>query len=245
MQDDWPIFILSLAGDEQRRQPLLDQLAAAGLEWRIILGVDGRHGLQEHCLALIDREAASRRLGYTMVDAEFACALSHRQIYQTVLDEGLSGAVVLEDDAILTPDFAVFLQAGHHRVARIALLDYRFGRALLWQKRALGRWCAYRAAQRATLTSGYSISRHGAEDLLAAATPVSFVADWPIDLYEFGAELIVPRVVLHNPPGVGPSHLDAGRSTVAKARGKDPMRYLRSEYWRCLLRRKLSRPVGR
>lgn len=245
MQDDWPIFILSLPGDEARRQPLLDQLQAAGLGWRIILGVDGRRGLPPDCLAQIDRDAAQQRLGYAMVDGEFACALSHRLIYRTIVDEGLSGAVVLEDDAILAPDFAQFLQAGHHRIPLLALLDYRFGRALLWQKRPLGRWTAYRAVQRATLTSGYSLSRRGAEKLLAATAPVSFVADWPVDLYDFGAELIVPRVVLHNPPGEGPSHLDAGRSAVAGRPGKDPKRYFRPRYWRGLLRRKLARPVGR
>lgn len=244
MQADWPILVLTLDGDDARRQPLLDQLDAAGLPWQLFFGVDGRRGLTAEYLPLIDREAAQRRLKRPMTDAEFACALSHRKIYQTILERGLAGAVVLEDDAILTPDFAAFLQAGLHRVDSMALLDYRFGRALPWQRRRAGRWGLYRAAQRATLTSAYTVSRRSAQDLLAATTPVSFAADWPADLYELRAWLVVPRVAQHNEPGQGPSHLADARSGV-EARTKDAGRYLDADYWRGLLRRKLARKVGR
>ena len=244
MQPDWPILILTLDGDEARRQPLLDRLDAAGLPWRLFMGVDGRRGLPEQALPLIDRAAAERRLKRPMTEAEFACALSHRGIYQSILEQGLAGAGVLEDDAILQPDFADFLQAGHHRVETMALLDYRFGRALPWQKRRAGRWMLYRAAQRATLTSAYTVSRTSAADLLAATTPVSFTADWPADLHDLGAWLVVPRVADHNEPGQGPSHLAGSRDALA-TRGKDPGRYLQPAYWRGLIRRKLARKVGR
>jgi glycosyl transferase family 25 len=177
VQTDWPILVLTLVGDDARRQPLLTQLAEAGLSWQLLMGVDGRRGLPAEYLPLIDREAAQQQLRRPMTDCEFACALSHRTIYQTILDKGWAGAVVLEDDAILTPDFAEFLRGGFHRVKTMALLDYRFGRALRWQRRRVGRWTLYRAAQRATLTSAYTLSRKSAADLLAVTTPVSQAAD--------------------------------------------------------------------
>lgn len=244
MPSDWPILILTLEGDEARRQPLLDALDAAGLPWQLFLGVDGRRGLPDRYLTMIDREGARRRTGRPMTDGEFACALSHRAIYETILERGWAGAVVLEDDAILQPDFAAFLQAGQHRVETMALLDYRFGRALLWQRRRAGQWVMYRAAQRATLTSAYSLSRDTAADLLAASTPVSFAADWPADLHELGAWLVVPRIVDHHEPGQGPSHL-AGTRDVLVTDGKPPGRQLKAQYWRGFLRRKLARKVGR
>ena len=247
VQTDWPILILTLEGDEARRQPLLDQLAAMGLPWRLIQGVDGRQGLPAECLPLIDREAAQARLRRPMTDAEFACALSHRQIYGLILDEGLAGAVVLEDDAILTPDFPDFLRAGHHLTEPLVLLDYASGRALPWQRRRAGRWLMYRPARRASLCTGYTLSRAGAQELLQATTPVSFLADWPVDLFHAGARLVVPRVVDHNPAGQGPSHI-AEQRTAAEAQQvrerKNPFRFLRPGYYHGLIRRRLARPVG-
>ncbi|WP_170293901.1 glycosyltransferase family 25 protein [Paracoccus limosus] len=244
VQTDWPILVLTLVGDDARRQPLLTQLAEAGLSWQLLMGVDGRRGLPAEYLPLIDREAAQQQLRRPMTDCEFACALSHRTIYQTILDKGWAGAVVLEDDAILTPDFAEFLRGGFHRVKTMALLDYRFGRALRWQRRRVGRWTLYRAAQRATLTSAYTLSRKSAADLLAVTTPVSQAADWPADLHDLDAWLVVPRIADHNEPGAGPSHLEGTRRAVA-CQGKHRGRYLEARYWRGLIRRKLARKVGR
>lgn len=244
MQQDWPILILTLEGDDTRREPLLAQLKAAGLSFELFYGVDGRQGLPQEQLVKIDRPTAEKRLKRPMTDPEFACALSHRSIYQSILDRGLSGAVVLEDDAILTPDFAIFLRNGFHRTESMVMMDYRYGRALLWQHKKIGSWAIYRAAQRATLASAYSVSRRSAQALLDAATPVSFVADWPVDLHDLEAWLVVPRVVEHNEPGQGPSHLDATRLEVP-AKHKHPGRYLESRYWTTFLRRKLARKVGR
>lgn len=247
VQTDWPILILTLEGDEARRRPLLDRLAELGLPWRLVFGVDGRRGLPAEYLPLIDRDAARDRLKRPMTDAEFACALSHRQIHALILEEGLPGAVVLEDDAILTPDFSDFLQAGHHLAEKLVLLDYASGRALPWQRKRAGRWLMYRPARRASLNTAYALSRHGAQDLLQAATPVGFLADWPVDLFHVGARLVVPRVVDHHPEGQGPSHI-AEQRAAAEAQQlrekKNATRFFKPDYYRGLIRRRLARPVG-
>lgn len=244
VQTDWPIFVLTLEGDEERRQPLLDQLKKMGLQWRLIFGVDGRKGLPPEYEAMIDREAAQNRLNRPMTDPELACALSHRHIYNLVLEEGLSGAVVLEDDAILWPDFHDFLRGGYHLTETLLLLDYDFGRALPWQRRKVGRWRMYRPARMPTLATAYTLSRNTARELLQAATPVSFVADWPADLYHLCAWLVAPRVVDHSLPGQGLSHLFDQRSSVQRPRERKSFaRFLQAEYYRGLLRRRLARRV--
>ncbi|MEG4644940.1 glycosyltransferase family 25 protein [Paracoccus sp. APAP_BH8] len=246
MRADWPIFILTLEGDEARRQPLLDQLAGMGLQWRLIYGVDGRRGLPAEYLSMIDRDAAHDRLKRPMTDSEFACALSHRQIYETIMDEGLDGALVLEDDAILTPDFPDFIRAGHHLTDTLALLYHYSGRALPWQRKKAGRWLMYRPTRRASGCTGYTLSRNTAHELLQATTPVSFVSDWPVDLYHSRAWLVSPRVVHHAPPGQGLSHL-AGERTAAEMQRprekKNPARFLKASYYRGLVRRRLARRV--
>ncbi len=243
MTEDWPIFVLSLPGDEARRQPLLNRMTQMGLPFRLFYGVDGRAGLPADSLPLIDRDATVKRMGRAMTDGEFACALSHQNIYRTILDEGLPGAVVLEDDAILTDDFADYLQAGHHRRQGLTLFDYRFARALPWQRERLGRWVLFRAAQQSTLATAYGLSREAAAWLIDANSPVSFVADWPVDLYHHRVWLVTPRIVQHNQPGTGPSHLHQERAKT----GATVMGLSRGQpgYWRSYLRRKIARKVGR
>ncbi len=246
MQTNWPIFVLTLAGDEARRQPLLDRLAENGLQWRLVYGVDGRRGLPPEYLPMIDRGAAQDRLKRPMTDSEFACALSHRRIYEIIMAEGLDGALVLEDDAILTPDFPDFIRAGHHLTDTLALLYHYSGRALPWQRRKAGRWLMYRPTRRASGCTGYTLSRNMAHELLQAMTPVSFVSDWPVDLYDSRAWLVAPRVVHHAPPGQGLSHLAQERTVAEMQRPcekRNPARFLKASYYRGLVRRRLARRV--
>ncbi|VDS07341.1 Glycosyltransferase family 25 (LPS biosynthesis protein) [Paracoccus haematequi] len=246
VQTDWPILILTLEGDEARRRPLLDRLAELGLLWRLVFGVDGRRGLPAEYLPLIDRDAARNRLKRPMTDAEFACALSHRQIYKTIVDEGLAGAIVLEDDAILTGDFPDFLRAGHYRTDTLTLLYHYSGRALPWQRKKAGRWMMYRPTRRASGCTGYSVSRNAAHDLLRATTPVTCVSDWPVDLYDLRAWLVSPRVVHHAAPGQGPSHLEQDRAFAEMQQTrerKNPARFFKASYYRGLVRRRLARRV--
>lgn len=246
VQTDWPIFVLTLEGDEERRQPLLDQLKEMGLQWRLIFGVDGRKGLPAEYEAMIDREAAHVKLKRPMTDSEFACALSHRRIYNIITDEELAGAVVLEDDAILTPDFPDFIRAGHHLTDTLALLYHYSGRALPWQRQNVGRWVMHRPTRRASGCTGYTLSLIMARELLRATTPVSCVSDWPVDLYHSRAWLVAPRIVHHAPPGQGPSHLEGERAAAEMLlqRGKkNPARFFKVNYYRGLLRRRLARRV--
>ncbi|MTE00489.1 hypothetical protein GIY56_09325 [Paracoccus sp. YIM 132242] len=203
--------------------------------------------MPDEYLPLIDRDAARVRLRRPMTDPEFACALSHRRICSLIVNEGLAGAVVLEDDAILTPDFPDFLRAGHHRTDTLVLLDYASGRALPWQRKRAGRWLMYRPARRASLNTAYTVSRRTADELLRASTPVSFLADWPADLFHLQAWLTEPRVVHHSPAGQGPSHIaeqrDAAEMQYLREK-KNSARFFKANYYRGLVRRRLARRVG-
>lgn len=245
MHKDWPIFVLTLEGEEARRQPLSDALNRAGIPFRLFFGVDGRSSLTKEHELLVDRREARKKMGRCMADSEFACALSHRDIYETIQRENLAGAVILEDDAVISPVFVRFIEAGLHRTETMILMDYRFGRALPWQKRKVGGWTFYRAAQRATLASTYSLSRETAVSLLKATTPVSYVADWPVDLYAVNAWLAVPRVTSQRNDPEHTSLIGAARSELEKSTTKSVRRYLSRDYYSSYFRRRLARRVGR
>lgn len=239
---DWPIFVLTLPGDDERRRPIMDALDNAGLPYDLFWGVDGRQGLPAEYAKSVDRDAALMRTGRQMTDGEFACALSHHKIYAHVINSGLPGAIILEDDAILQPGFAEFIQAREYKRVPMVLIDYAYGRALPFHRIALESGELRRAATQATAATAYSLSAKVAKQLHHASSPVSYPADWPAKLYDLGTWLMVPRLAAHNSPGQGVSHLETQRAGMTVSR-VNPRRERHSLGER--LRRRISVRVGR
>lgn len=110
-------------------------------------------------------------LGRPILAGDLACSLSHRRVWQMILDQGHDAALVLEDDCVLAPGFAQFLDPGWVppgvRVVRLetTLLSARYGPM---EPLALpGRHMA-RMRSRHTGTAGSVITRAGAAFLLEA-----------------------------------------------------------------------------
>ena len=238
---NWPIFVLTLPGDGLRRSPLISELDRLELPYQLFFGIDGRAGLAPEHAALTDPAIAQARLGRPMTNGEMACALSHRSIYQHIIDNELPGAIVLEDDAQLQPGFAEFIRSLDYQHVPMVLMDFAFGRAIPVLRKKVTSGELRRAAVQATVTTAYTLSADAATKLFAACTPVSHPSDWPCELYDLGAWLMVPRLVMHDAPGQRVSHLDRERARKCAdgdktARKRDLMQRLR---------RRLSIRVGR
>lgn len=240
----WPVFVLSLPGCEARRAPLLAALDSLGIAAEVVLGVDGRQGLPPGLEAEVDREAARRRLGRPMSDAEIACALSHQRIYALIAERGLPGAVVLEDDAIPRPGLAAFLAARGWRGADLTLLGHGTMRVLRWSRReVLPGIATWEPVAPPHLTVGYAVSAGAAAALRRAGQPLCGLADWPCDITRLGARVVHPRLVGHPPRGDGSSLIEAGRAALLPQRREAPRarRYADPAWWRRRWRRLWSR----
>lgn len=214
--NDWPVLVLSLEDAEARRANLVGQLDALGLGHEIVSAVDGRSGLPERYEAMVDRAATRAALHRDMAGAEYACALSHHFIYRRVLDDGLPGAIVLEDDAVLTPLFAEFVRAGAYRAADLVVLDHWFGRVWRFsEKRIAPDIRAGRLSLVPCLTTGYSISAAGCQFMVGNSLPISRTADWPCDITRLGALATIPRVVDHPPLNPQTSLMERQRRELA------------------------------
>ena len=217
----FPIFVLTLSGDADRRAPLLEKLEALELSYELVFGIDGRKGLSTEYEQLIDREGTPACAGRKLSEGEYACALSHRSIYNRIIDQGLPGGIILEDDAILMDDFAKFVRSGDFEQAPMILLDYAFGRALPFRVRKMQSGMLHRCANQPTMASAYSISNVTAQRLLSATTPVRTTTDWPTSLYHLDAWIAVPRLARHQAPESGRlSHLDEDRNKLEKTKKK-------------------------
>jgi glycosyl transferase family 25 len=236
----WPIFVVSLADAEARRAPLLGRLASMGLEHEVVAAVDGRRGLPPEYERYVDRARTMLNLGRRMADAEYACTLSHHFIYRRVVDEGLPGAIVLEDDAIVQPGFAAFVASGAYRSGDLILLDY--GTAHIWpfSSRALTSGVkAGRISLNPSLGTGYSVSAEGCRYLAGKSLPITGPADWPCDIVRLGAWAAYPRLVDHPAPEF--SHIQTSRLQQIDGRTGRGWRsagrlYLRRQ-WRSIIKR--------
>lgn len=235
---DWPIFVISLKDATERREKLLQQCAAHSIDVEILDAIDGRHGLPVEMEHKVDRDAAFSRLGRKMTDGEFACALSHQMVYERILKDDLPGAIVLEDDAIISTEFATFVHRRKYKIADFIQMDYDRARYYRWStQRLFGRVKLGRSVQNSALTSGYCLSYQAAKYILSQSRPIAGVADWPCNLQPLNPQVTLPRLITQPPGSIG-SFLENERKQlyndpVVRERKKDRWkRFGSARYWR-------------
>lgn len=230
-----PIFIITLKTARKRRQPLLEQLQEAGLEYTLWFGVDGRHKLPAEFEKHVDRNAAHKNIHREMIDTEFACALSHHLLYQEILKNNPSGAIVLEDDAIVGPRFAQWARATTDLHQDLLLLDHKGVFASKQNpKRILPDTQAFRITLPPYLSTGYAISNNGAAAFIKHGFPIRGLADWPFDISQLDAWAVMPKLVEHGDLQTSGSDIRQARD-VAMGSGRAPnrnKRFFQRKYWR-------------
>ena len=100
-------LVINLRRASDRKTSIVAELARTGMPYEIVAAVDGQQ-LDRTDRRLVLPEGLARRSGNWPNVA--ACALSHLACYRRVLDEGLPGGLVVEDDVSL-PDDLVELTA--------------------------------------------------------------------------------------------------------------------------------------
>ena len=243
VEEQIPIFVVSLSDSRERREAMGEALTELGLGFEFVDAVDARDGLPESFEEQIDREAIRKNLGRDMLGPELGCALSHALVYREILKRNLSRAIVLEDDIVPTTDFLELLRSSVLERSQydLVLLYYNLATAFRWSFRpCLGNYKFFRFSVLPSSTACYYLTRAGASKLLEAATPVSFVADWPLLIpFRMRSAGIFPSVIKHSLP---PSLIEQSRrqatseieaaSTTALSRWTQIRTALRSGGWK-------------
>ena len=242
----WPILIISLPDAEIRRQAISTTLKRLDLSFEFIDAIDGRDGLPSRYESLIDRDKARFLMGRDLTDGEFACALSHQQIYKTIINGEIPGAIVLEDDAIPLRGFRGFITESGYEASDLILFDYK--RARVWRKApklSIGNILLRPLAFNPFLTTGYSISHLGASYLHENSLPISGQADWPCDITQLNAHITLPRLIDHPQEEIQSSYLEQQRREMVDSFTK-PARYKRfgrKSYWQRWIKKRLSTEI--
>jgi glycosyl transferase family 25 len=204
-------FVLHMPGSASRRTQVERIIAACPVACRPLEAVDGRAMSEEDRALVYQRQVHTPRYPFALRPGEIGCFLSHRRAWQSIIDLGLCGGLILEDDVELErPGFdrALEVSADAIRSSDLVRLRLMHRTPRLW--RARGECRVERPAVTPLGTQAQLVSRAGARRLLDATARF----DRPIDVF----------LQMHWIPGimtceVAPSHVvdrtaDLGGSTI-------------------------------
>ena len=175
------IFVISLAQDAARRQPLLTQLRQLEIAPRVFDAIYGASLSPAQLAAMYDPEKALHTFNRELGKGEIGCALSHIGIYREMLAGDIAHAVVLEDDAnILDPQFRQTLarleQAFPAELPVMVLLNH-VRRYVMNRAMVLDETRKAHPLYRARGTHGYFVTRAAAALLAKGLYPTYAAAD--------------------------------------------------------------------
>lgn len=104
-----PAFVISLPCETKRREQVAAHLNERGIPFTFFDAVDGRK-FDIHTMPIYSGARRRACFGRDLRGGEIGCLLSHKSVAQKIVDENIPYALVLEDDVILSPDFARVLR---------------------------------------------------------------------------------------------------------------------------------------
>jgi hypothetical protein len=122
------IFILSLPNEKERRRSSAAECARYGLSFMWVDAMDYREKSTADIVSCYEPTTRAINKNRYLSPAEIVCALGHQRIYQYVIEQQLSYAVVLEDDFKWQADprllFAHLDEIAVHTQFDVLLLGY-------------------------------------------------------------------------------------------------------------------------
>jgi len=174
------IFVINLPEATARRESVERQLHGLGLCYEIIPAIRGNALSAEATVLNYDDTGFKRNVGRSANAGELGCALSHLAIYRIIIDQDISHALILEDDAWLNPNLPQLLQAIEQKYSpdqtNVFLLSWA---TAVSTNNLVTLWASYRVARvrSAVCTHGYVVSNAAASALIRALFPVRHIAD--------------------------------------------------------------------
>ncbi|XOJ85154.1 glycosyltransferase family 25 protein [Methylophilaceae bacterium Uisw_099_01] len=205
-----PIFIINLAFDVQKKEHMQSLCLHFGLNVEFIEAVDGNNLTKKALSSVYSPKNAIEAFGREMTKGEVGTALSHKIIYEKIINKNIKAALILEDDVTFDEKLINVLALKH-------LLPYNWEAVLLghhsersredltkhsiWFKKPLIEGVVLRRPCEIGYGAyGYCISNKGAKNLYNALETISL----PIDHYTGNDQYLnlyvieQPLILLHN-----------------------------------------------
>ncbi|USG61868.1 glycosyltransferase family 25 protein [Sneathiella marina] len=108
-----PVFVINRCKDTHRRSDMIERLGKVGISPVFIEAVDG-YALDIKNLPDYDGEKRRRYFAKDLGHGEIGCSLSHRKIYEKMINENISSAIVFEDDVFVEDNLKDLLEDIHN-----------------------------------------------------------------------------------------------------------------------------------
>lgn len=216
-------FIVHLQRAEARKAQVRDLLSKVPYEVEIIDAVDGsKLSADEIQACYSERPLFKPTYPIALNVGEMGCFLSHRKVWQAIVDQDLDGGLIFEDDVQIDPDVfehAVALAEAH--VQELGHIQFQV-REVLDVSTVLAKSDDAVIVQPVVTplrTSGQFISRSVAEDLLELTRRFDRPIDTTLQMYwQTGVHLscVVPSGTTDNTGQAGGSTLSKNTPLTAK-----------------------------
>ena len=228
-------LVIHLARAEGRRAQVEKLLQGTPYPARVLAAVDGAIvPVVERNTGISNRPLFAPSYPFPIGSGEYGCFQSHRKAWQTILDEGLEAALILEDDVELTPVFSDSLAFAVEQSKTYGYVQFqtrRVDKSSVVSR--LGRSCLVQPQVTPLRTSAQVVSRSAAEKLLI----LSEVIDRPVDAFlqshwhtGLHVTCIVPSGIEDRTQETGGSTISLKRSIWAKMKHELKREFLRGRY---------------
>lgn len=194
-----PVFVISLP--RSKRRPIITgRLAQLRIPFRFVDAIHGSTLNDETIADIYDDARMRRRMGRSLTRNEIGCALSHREAYRQIIATGCEAAIILEDDALVTPALNMLLADWRQIPEAIDLISLFKGSGIIHRR---GGYKFHhiefaRAASTIECSCSYFIRRRTAIALYKQTEIISTVADWPFDIRQVNHYVTVPDIAIHD-----------------------------------------------
>ncbi len=229
-------FVLHLLRATARRDNVRDLLAACALEGEMWPAVDGATLSSTELSATIGAGLFGPAYPFPLKTGEIGCFLSHRQIWAEIVRRGLPAAMIIEDDASITPEvYRAALRLARTHIDTLGYIQFQT-RAHKGSSRLMDMagGCALSVPERSGLrTTAQMVSYETARHLLV----LSDRFDRPIDTFvqSHWQTGLRPAAIL--PSGISDITDQLDGSTIQGGTRKPPLARLGREWARYRYRR--------
>lgn len=103
------IFVINLDSSVDRIENMQAQCSKLGIEFERVSAVRGKNLSSAEKAAVYNRDVNLAKYDKELNDGEIGCYMSHARCWEQILIQKLDYALILEDDAILTPEITAYI----------------------------------------------------------------------------------------------------------------------------------------
>ena len=193
------IFVISLK-DSPRRKKIKESLEARNNDFEFFDAIDARIRIPNQYEERINRKYAEKALCRPMLNGEIGAALSHALVYDKICSQQIEHSIVLEDDAIITNDFAKIIQ--RNLLVKSTNIDMAFlchFRCFVKKKpQIIGNFSCRKVAFMPFSATAYYINLSVARMLQKETETIAYLADFPVAVdTRYRVVAFYPRLVQH------------------------------------------------